>query len=51
MSADAEPASIVRHKAPENAAEQSEDRFFIGNSIPESPGLSKQILGHATNQW
>ena len=37
MSADAEPASIVRHKAPENAAEQSKDRFFIGIRYPSLP--------------
>ena len=37
MSADAEPARIVRHNAPENAAEQSEDRFFMGNRYPSFP--------------
>jgi hypothetical protein len=48
-SADAGPPSIVRHKAPENAAEQSEDRFFMGNPGVHRyrPQLHRQRHKHA----
>jgi len=48
-SADAGPASIVSHNAPENAAEQSEDRIFMGKLIPRVSTLIKQTSGHAPN--
>jgi hypothetical protein len=41
--------SIVRQRTAENAAEYSEDRIFMGASIPEFPGFTKQILGHAAH--
>ena len=48
-SADAGAASIVSHTAPENAAEQSEDRIFMGVSIPRVSTLIKQTSGHAAD--